>query len=150
MKPRIYVSHSIRGKFGKDAMREQMVENCQKAIRFGKYLRECFPEVDWYVPGDHEFPPVSYFIRKKYVTIEQVLDIDTEIIGEENCKGILFYMPDSYLSPGMLVEKNFGETHNKLLFRAQACFGDNGLPTLSGYQLIAEFVQEVERLCEQD
>ena len=144
MKPRIYVSHSIRGKFGKDATREQMAENCRKAIRFGKYLKECFPEVDWYVPADHdEFVAIAY--KKNYLTERQILDVDCTLIKDENCKGVMFYMPDDYLSGGMTIEHTCCDDEGKLQLHVTGAdvVLAGGVPTLSGYQLIAEFVERV-------
>ena len=115
--PRIYVSHSIRGKWGKDATPEQMDENNKAAIIFGRALRVFFPEVEWYVPADHdEFVCLAY--QKKFLSESQILEVDCEMIKIRD--GILFYMPDDYISGGMQIEKYFAIKHDKPMFDATA------------------------------
>lgn len=96
-----YISHSIRGKFGINATCEQMEVNNQKAIAFGKFIREAFPAIEWYIPGDHdEF--VLYAYLKKYINEKQILDIDCAII--DTCNFMLIYSPDDHISRGMQIE----------------------------------------------
>ena len=98
---RAYVTQSIRGKFGKDATDEQRKENSDKAIAFGNLLRDEFPMVDFYVPGEHhEIDTIAY--RKGYMTEEQILDIDCTIISR--CSFIIVYSPDDYIGEGMQIE----------------------------------------------
>lgn len=100
-KIKAYVSHSIRGKFGVDATDEQMKANNDKAIKFGNYLRVQFPHITWYVPGDHdEFVLIAY--RKKYMSEEEILDVDCTII--DSCNFMVMFSPDAYISRGMQVE----------------------------------------------
>lgn len=95
------VSHSIRGKMGKDATLEYMAENNRKAIEFGSLMAKEFPAIDWYVPGEHdEFVLVAY--TKGYLTEKQILDIDCEIINK--CNFMIVYSPDDYVSKGMQTE----------------------------------------------
>jgi len=101
---KIYVSHSIRGKYGKDATAKEMNLNCQRAIKFGNGLRETFPEYNFYIPAEHDlFVQKAYF--KNYLTEEQILDIDCDIITE--CEAMLIYAPDGHISRGMGVEMRF-------------------------------------------
>lgn len=98
---RVYVSHSICGKMGKDATDEYMKANNNKAILFGKNLRYHFPSVDLYVPGEHdEFVMIAY--RKKIISIPEILDVDCEIINQ--CNFLIAYSPDGFISNGMQVE----------------------------------------------
>lgn len=98
---RVYVSHSIRGKKGRDATEADMIVNNNLAIEFGKRLKEVFPFVDFYIPGEHdEFVSLAYL--KKYLSEYQILDIDCEIV--QKCHFVLAYSPDEYLSKGMKVE----------------------------------------------
>jgi len=100
-KIRIYVSHSIRGKYGKDATDEQMAENNEKAKRFAQRLRGVFPTIEFYVPGEHdEFVLIAY--RKGILTEEQILKCDCLIIN--TCNLLINYIPDNYVSRGMWVE----------------------------------------------
>jgi hypothetical protein len=96
-----YVSHSIRGKMGKDATDEYMEENNRKAIKFGKKLKEAFPTVDFYIPGEHDvFVCLAY--RNGYLNEKQILYIDCEIINSRNF--LLAWSPDGFISTGMQIE----------------------------------------------
>lgn len=142
-KTKIYVSHSIRGKFGKDATHEQMVANCKKAIRFGHWLKQSFPDVEWYIPADHdEFVTIAY--EQKWLTEKQILDVDC-IIVRDTCSGILFYMPDDYLSGGMRRERIEAIASDKPMLDLPGELLDisNELPELEGYNKIAQFIAEI-------
>lgn len=98
---KIYVSHSIRGKFGEIATEEQMVVNCGKAIQFGKLLRLNFPDIEWYIPAEHDdFVRRAY--KKNYLSESEILDIDCDIL--KTCNGLLVYFPDEFISVGMGIE----------------------------------------------
>ncbi len=100
-KIRAYISHSIRGKFGAAATEAQMQANNQKAIKFGKLLAKEFPNIDFYVPGEHdEFVLIAY--RWGVLTEKQILDIDCEIVSR--CSFLIAYAPDDYISKGMQIE----------------------------------------------
>ena len=133
---KVYVSHSIRGKKGNDATDEDMQHNVTLAIMFGQTLRRKFPRVDFYVPGDHEFPPIGNLLRKKYITVEQILEIDCDIVRQ--CAFVIAYAPDSYLSRGMKKEIEYA--------------GENGIPIIvifrldrTGENLINRQIQELMR-----
>jgi hypothetical protein len=103
-KIKAYISHSIRGKMGVDATEEYMRANNEKAIKFGKRLANEFPTVDFYVPGEHdEFVLIAY--QKKYLTEEQILEIDCDIV--QQCNFLIAYTPDDYVSRGMQVEIDY-------------------------------------------
>ena len=100
-KIRAYVSHSIRGKFGSAATLEQMEANNQKAIGFGRQLAEGFPNINFYIPGEHdEFVLIAY--QKGDLTETQILDIDCDIVSR--CNFLVVYSPDDYISKGMQIE----------------------------------------------
>ena len=100
-KIRAYVSHSIRGKFGKAATDEQRKENSDRAIEFGRVLRAEFPTIDFYIPGEHyEIDTIAF--RKGYMTEGQILDIDCIIISR--CNFMIVYAPDDYIGEGMNIE----------------------------------------------
>ena len=106
---RVYVSHSIRGKKGKDATDEDMRRNNNLAIIFGQALRRKFPGVNFYVPGDHdEFVIIAFW--KKYVTEEQILDVDCEIVKRSHF--VIAYSPDGYLSRGMKIEIEYANVNS--------------------------------------
>ena len=103
-KLRAYISHTIRGKYGEKATDEQRKENSEKCISFGAALREEFPMIDFYIPGEHhEIDTIAY--RKEYMTEEQILDIDCTIISR--CNFIVVFSPDDYISKGMQIEIDY-------------------------------------------
>ena len=99
---RVYVSHSIRGKKGKDATHEDIRHSVDLAIVFGQALRRKFPGVYFYVPADHELPPVGNLLDKKYISIDQILEIDCDIVKKSHF--VVAYSPAGYLSTGMKKE----------------------------------------------
>jgi hypothetical protein len=100
---KVYISHSIRGKMGKDATTEYMQENNQKAIEFCNQLKEEFPTIDFYCPGEHdEFVLIGY--KEGILTEEQILQIDCQIVAK--CSLLINYSPNGYLSKGMVRENN--------------------------------------------
>ena len=100
-KIRAYISHTIRSKYGAGATDKQRKDNCNKAILFGNKLRKEFPNVDFYIPGEHhEIDTIAY--RKGYMIEEQILDIDCEIVSR--CNFLIVYSPDDYVSKGMQIE----------------------------------------------
>lgn len=107
---RIYVSHSIRGAKGTDATDEDMRLNNLRATNFGEQLRNILPDIDFYVPGDgDEFVMIAY--RKNYINEYKILDVDCAIV--DKCNAILAFIPDQYISNGMLVEISHAHASNK-------------------------------------
>ena len=98
---KVYISHSIRGMAGKDATHETMVENNRKAIVFVTDLKANFPNIDFYCPGEHDEFVINAY-EMGYVTETQILDVDCKIIESRNL--LLDYIPDQYISNGMLRE----------------------------------------------
>ena len=108
-KIRAYISHSIRGKSGLAATDKERKENSAKAIAFGNILRKEFPIIDFYIPGEHhEIDTIAY--RKSYMTEEQILDIDCEIISR--CSFMVVFAPDDYIGGGMQIEIDHCVKHN--------------------------------------
>lgn len=106
---RAYVSHSIRGAKGNNATWEDMEENNKKATEFGKLLKQEFPNIDFYIPGEHdEFVVIAY--REKYMTEEQILDVDCKIL--DKCDFHIIYAPDDYIGGGIKVEIDYSVTNN--------------------------------------
>ena len=113
---RIYISHSIRGIKGKDATDDDMRVNNLKAISFGKDIRANFKGLDIYVPGDgDEFVLKAY--RSGYLTEDQILSVDCQII--DTCDAVLAFIPDQYISNGMLVEILHAQDARKPVFLAK-------------------------------
>jgi len=98
---RIYVSHPIRGIKGKDVTHEDMVNNNKRVCVFADRVRQLFPEVELYVPGEHdEFVTIAY--ECGLMTVDQILEVDMAII--DTCDGVLFYDMERAFSEGMLEE----------------------------------------------
>ena len=115
---RYYLSHSIRGKYGKDATPSQMKENCDRVVLIAKFIRRTVPAAELYVPAEHEdFVSIAY--RDKYLTEQQILEIDCKII--DNCDGVIvFCPPDDPINGGRKVEYDHAVATNKpvLIFEA--------------------------------
>jgi hypothetical protein len=89
-----------------------MRKNVADAKFQGSFFAKLFPHnIDLYVPGEHEdFVNIAY--RDKYLTIEQLLEIDCKIIDGVDL--VIFFAPDKMqLSPGMQVEYDHAMTHGK-------------------------------------
>lgn len=115
---RYYLSHSIRGKYGKNATPTQMKENCDRVLAVVHTLRENFPQIDLYVPAEHEdFVYIAF--KDGYLTEYQVLEIDCKII--DKCDGvIIFCPPDDPIQGGRAVEREHAIATSKpvLIFQA--------------------------------
>jgi len=100
-KVKVYIAHCIQGRAGKDATHETMVENNRKAIVFANELKIAFPNVDFYCPGEHDEFVINAY-EKKLLTIDDILEIDCQILDNRDL--LLNYIPDQYISNGMLKE----------------------------------------------
>jgi len=107
---RAYMCHSIRGRKGMDATEAEMNANNNKAIEAGERLRWEHPELDVYVPGDHdEFIMIGY--KNGVLTETEILDIDCGIVERRDV--IIMYTEDGYLSRGMITEVEYAKKHKK-------------------------------------
>ena len=98
---KVYLSHPIRGLKGSAATEEDFIANNAKAHAFARKVRDLFPEIDLYVPGEHdEFVSLAY--RAGMLTVEQILDVDKMII--DSCQGVIYYNFEGTMSGGMVVE----------------------------------------------
>jgi len=111
---RFYLSHSIRGKYGKDAMPTQIKENCDKIMNIVSEIRLKLQSVDLYVPAEHEdFVYIAF--RDKYLTEKQVLEIDCKII--DKCDGVIIYAPaDDPIQGGRIIEYKHAKATNKPVY----------------------------------
>lgn len=109
---RYYLSHSIRGKYGKNATPTQMKENCDRIIEIANQIRGRIG-VNLYVPAEHEdFVYIAF--KDKYLTEHQVLEIDCKII--DKCDGVLIYSPpDDPMQGGRMIEFQHAKDTNKPL-----------------------------------
>jgi len=99
---RYYLSHSIRGAKGEAATPTDMKKNCDKVIEVADVIRFALPSVELYVPAEHE-DFVSIAFLDKYLTEQQVLEIDCKII--DICDGVIIYCPpDDPIQGGRKVE----------------------------------------------
>lgn len=112
MKIKVYLSHYIRGPKGDTCTDDEMRKNVANAKFQGSFFAKLFPHhLDLYVPADHEdFVNIAY--HDKYLTIDQLLEIDCKIIDGKDL--VIFFAPDKMkLSPGMQVEYDYAMAHNK-------------------------------------
>jgi hypothetical protein len=89
------MSHPIRG------TNNDFDGNCKKAVAAAKRLRNVFPEVDFYVPAEHDLVVQWLYFNKK-VSEKNVLDADLHIL--RHCHGWFFYKFDES-SGGNIEEK---------------------------------------------
>jgi len=82
-KPMIYLAHPIRGKLGSKASKLYKIQNKNNAIAIKnvKWLREHYPNVRWYCPGEVD-TPVQMLCKLGYITEKQVLYMDFCILRE--------------------------------------------------------------------
>jgi len=107
---RVYCSHSIRGKYGKDATHVQMQANCDTIIGLVKQLRVIFPTIEFYIPAESE-PFVQRASDKHYLTEHQILEIDCMIV--DNCDAVIIYVPEGdKLQGGREIEFDYAFDHN--------------------------------------
>lgn len=88
---RVYCSHSIRGKFGINATPTQMKENCNAMIELANQLRTALPNIEFYVPAEHEdFVQLAFDLD--YLDEAEILEIDCLII--DHCDVVIVLVPD--------------------------------------------------------
>ena len=92
-KPKLYFSHPMRGKKGNteegNIDHKYQNENSNNAVLNVYWLREMFPQIEFYCPGEVEIP-VQTMYQLGYVTVEQILIMD-QIIIEKRCCGTLVH-----------------------------------------------------------
>ena len=122
----IYLSHSIRGIKGVTATVEDMQQNCNKAIAFGKLLQERFGDCI-YIPAEHEdFVGRAY--EHKILTENEILGVDCLIIKDKDILAV--YAPDQYISHGMMVEICFAQSRKIPVY---FLFDESDIPGLESY-----------------
>lgn len=112
-KVKAYFSHSIRGKKGPAATDEDMGKNCDEAMEVATWIREVAPQIDLYVPAEHEdFVSICY--REKYLTERQILDVDCEILAKRDFH--IVYEKDGWLGGGIAVEIDEARRNGMAIF----------------------------------
>lgn len=134
-----YFSHSIRGKKGKDATREDMERNCNEAIRVAAWIRENVSEIDLYVPAEHE-EFVSICWRKKYLTEKQILVVDCKILERRDFH--IVHEVDGWLGGGIGVEIDAAKKYNKSIFYISRL---NGITTVFLRQMVKDVLEMREK-----
>jgi len=89
----LYMSHPIRGS------NNDFEGNCKKAVAATKRLRNVFPEIDLYVPAEHDLVVQWLYFNKK-VSEDDILAADLYIL--RHCSGWIWYKFDE--SKGSVVE----------------------------------------------
>jgi len=126
---RAYLSHPIRGHLGLNATEDIILQNCNIAITGGAIIQEFIPNLNLYVPGEHdEFVQLAY--KKGYITETEILDVDCSII--DRCDILLVYDWEHHISRGMNKEINhareqsipifiFSELNNTVIENLKIC-----------------------------
>lgn len=91
----LYMSHPIRGS------NDDFEGNCKKAVAAAKRLRNVFPEVDLYVPAEHDLAIQWLYFNKK-VSENDILAADLHIL--RHCHGWMWYKFDE--SKGSTIEQD--------------------------------------------
>jgi len=103
----LYMSHPIRGS------NNDFDGNCKKAVAATKRLRNVFPEVDFYVPAEHDLAIQWLYFNGK-VTEDDVLAADLHIL--QHCHGWMWYKFDeskgSTVEQDRAIELGFCSEHN--------------------------------------
>jgi len=94
-KPRIYFSHSIRGNGSIPAE-----ENCERAVKAGNKVRKCFPDIELFIPGEHDLA-MQLLVEKKALSIYDILLTDLRIL--RNCHNWCWWFTG--LSDGCHIEE---------------------------------------------
>jgi hypothetical protein len=98
---RAYLSHPIRGKHGVDATSEDIACNNKVAMEFAAVVRKTFPNLDLYVPAEHdEFVSEAYSLGD--ITEDGILNADVQLIARRDL--LIVFLPEGHLSRGMLRE----------------------------------------------
>ena len=101
---KVYLSHSIRGLKGNAATNAEMRECCKAAVQVGKLISDEFAPgvLELYIPGEHE-DALKIALDKDYLTVEQILEIDCQII--DSCDAVIVYVPvGDELQGGRMIE----------------------------------------------
>lgn len=108
-----YFSHSIRGKKGAAATKEDMDANCMGAKRVASWLCEMVPDLELYVPAEHEdFVQIAYL--EKILTEKQILDVDCKILEKRDLLIVLEI--DGWRGGGIGVEIAHAKLHEIPIF----------------------------------
>lgn len=108
-----YFSHAIRGKKGRAATEEDMKKNCDKAMEAVIWLRDNIPELNLYVPAEHEdFVLICY--EDEYLTEAQILEVDCKILQQRDI--LIVNVVDDWLGGGIAVEIADAKRTGMLIF----------------------------------
>jgi len=108
-----YFSHSIRGEKGGDATLEDMERNCSSALEAAIWIRDNIPELDLYVPAEHEdFVYISY--KDEYLTEKEILEIDCKILEKRDF--LIVHELNGWLGGGIGVEIAHAKKTGKIIF----------------------------------
>jgi len=111
----IYLSHKISDGCKNDIKTQE--ENCKRAVAVGKCIEYNITKgkIDIYIPGGYSERFVGKAYRKGYMTVEQILEIDCDILAE--CDIVLCYIPEGdELNGGRKVEVKYAEKIGKPYF----------------------------------
>jgi len=108
-----YFSHSIRGPAGKDASDDVVERNCKIAEEVAAWIRKNVPELELYVPAEHEdFVHICW--KELYLTEDQILEIDCKILGKRDFH--IVYVENNWTGGGIGIEITAAKKYGKIIF----------------------------------
>jgi hypothetical protein len=106
----VYFSHRISG--GLEDPLEAFAANCAIAKRIGVYLNANFPTVEFYIPGGPSEEFVGRTYTKGYLTVDQIMEIDCEILATKDL--VMCHVPEGEENQGgRLIECDYAKSIGK-------------------------------------
>jgi hypothetical protein len=118
------MSHPIRGIKGDKATREEMEANNRRACEFAAKVRQAYPSLELYCPGEHdEFVMAAY--RRGLITEHEILGVDVDLLAQRDF--LIVYAPESHISHGMAFEIRAAHAGHKVVV---IVVGDDSLESI--------------------
>ena len=98
-----YFSHPIRGEAGVVATKEEMINNCEQAVRAAEKIRKFWgPALDLYVPAEHQ-EILFHLLEAGNVTHNEIVECSCLIVADIDL--FFLYLPGP-ISAGQLREQD--------------------------------------------
>ena len=97
----IYVAHGIRGSEPHSAGKQQA--NLERAREAAKLIRQKYPDLEFYVPAEHDDFPQEC-LRRGLLSVNDILSVDLSILKRCNELWVLLPENDCGLSAGVVGE----------------------------------------------
>lgn len=77
-----YFAHPVRGSSGDHASDMDILENLAMAHQFGSQLRQKFPDVEWYMPYEHE--EIIQKLWRRGLSAQSIIEASIDICLEKD------------------------------------------------------------------